>query len=232
MLFRSTVHVGEPIAIVVAKNRYVAEDAAALVDVDYEPLPAVADARLALEPGSPKAHARAPHNLLAEFDIAYGDVDAAFANAPYVFKERLWQHRGGGHSLECRGAVARYDALEERLTLWSSTQTPHTAMRLLADILGFEDHRVRVNTPDVGGGFGPKLIFYPEDVAVALAAVLSGRPIKWVEDRREHFVASTQERDQHWDIEIAVDGEARILGVRGALIHEHGAYTARGVNLP
>ena len=232
LVAEETVHVGEPIAIVVAKNRYVAEDAAALVDVDYEPLPAVADARLALEPGSTKAHARAPHNLLAEFDIAYGDVDAAFANAPYVFKERLWQHRGGGHSLECRGAVARYDALEERLTLWSSTQTPHTAMRLLADILGFEDHRVRVITPDVGGGFGPKLIFYPEDVAVALAAVLSGRPIKWVEDRREHFVASTQERDQHWDIEIAVDGEARILGVRGALIHEHGAYTARGVNLP
>ena len=226
------VHVGEPIAIVVAKNRYVAEDAAALVNVDYEILPAVADARVALEKASPTVHRNGPHNLLAEFDIAYGDVTAAFADAPHVFRESLWQHRGGGHSIECRGAVARYDPVEERLTLWSSTQTPHTAMRLLCDMLAFDENRVRVVTPDVGGGFGPKLIFYPEDVAVPLAAILLGRPVKWIEDRREHFVASTQERDQFWDIEIAVDQDARILGIRGALIHEHGAYTARGVNLP
>ena len=227
-----TVHVGEPIAIVIAANRYVAEDGAALVEVDYEPLPAVADARHALEVGSPKVHRAAPHNLLAEFDVAYGDVDAAFAAAPHVFKEKLWQHRGGGHSLECRGAVARYDSVEERVTLWSSTQTPHTARTLLCDILGWDETRVRVITPDVGGGFGPKLIFYPEDVAVTLAAILTERPVKWIEDRREHFVASTQERDQFWEIEIAVDDDARILAIRGNLIHEHGAYTARGVNLP
>lgn len=226
------VHVGEPIAIVVAKNRYVAEDAAALVDVNYEILPAVADARAALEKASPTVHRDAPHNLLAEFDVAYGDVAHAFADAPHIFRERLWQHRGGGHSIECRGAVARYDANEERLTLFSSTQTPHTAMRLLCDMLDWDEHRVRVITPDVGGGFGPKLIFYPEDVAVPLAAILLKRPVKWVEDRREHFVATTQERDQFWDVEIAVDRDAKILGVRGTLIHEHGAYTARGVNLP
>jgi carbon-monoxide dehydrogenase large subunit len=226
------VHVGEPVAIVVAKNRYVAEDAAALVNVDYEILPSVADARTALEKTSPTVHRGAAHNLLAEFDVAYGDVGAAFASAPHVFRETLWQHRGGGHSIECRGAVARYDCNEERLTLWSSTQTPHTAMRLLCDMLGFDEHRVRVIMPDVGGGFGPKLIFYPEDVAVPLAAMLLRRPVKWVEDRREHFVASTQERDQFWDIQIAVDDHARILGIRGMLIHEHGAYTARGVNLP
>jgi carbon-monoxide dehydrogenase large subunit len=227
-----TVHVGEPVAIVIAENRYIAEDAPALVDVDYEPLTPVADARAALERNSPTVHRNAPHNLLAEFDIGYGDVDAAFARAPHVFRETLWQHRGGGHSIECRGALARYDAVEQRVTLWSSTQTPHTAKQLLCDMLGWDEGRVRVITPDVGGGFGPKLIFYPEDVAVALAAIELGRPVKWVEDRREHFVASTQERDQFWDIEIAVDAQARILGVRGALIHEHGAYTARGVNLP
>ena len=226
------VHVGEPVAIVIAKDRYIAEDAAALVNVDYEILPAIGDARAALEKASPTVHRGAPHNLLAEFDVAYGDVARAFAGAPHVFRETLWQHRGGGHSLECRGAVARYDANEERMTLFSSTQTPHTAMRLLCDMLGWDEHRVRVITPDVGGGFGPKLIFYPEDVAVPLAAILLQRPVKWVEDRREHFVATTQERDQFWDVEIAVDGEARILGVRGTLIHEHGAYTARGVNLP
>ena len=227
-----TVHVGEPVAIVLASSRHVAEDAAALVEVDCDPLPAVSDARAALAPASPTVHSGAPHNLLAEFDIAYGDVSAAFASALHTYKESLWQHRGGGHSIECRGAVARYDPGENLLTLWSSTQTPHTARGLLCEILGRDENQVRVVTPDVGGGFGPKLIFYPEDVAVSLAAMLCGRPVKWIEDRREHFVASTQERDQYWDIEIAVDKNARILGVRGALIHEHGAYTARGVNLP
>jgi len=226
------VHVGEPVAVVVAVNRYVAEDAAALVNVEYDILPAVADARAALAKNSPNVHRNAPHNLLAEFDIAYGDVTAAFANAPHVFRESLWQHRGGGHSIECRGCVARYDVNEERLTAWCSTQTPHTAMQLLSGMLGLDESQLRVITPDVGGGFGPKLIFYPEEVAVPLAAMLLGRPVKWIEDRREHFVASTQERDQFWDIEIAVDRDARILGVRGQLIHEHGAYTARGVNLP
>jgi carbon-monoxide dehydrogenase large subunit len=227
-----TVHVGEPIAIVIAKDRYIAEDAAALVNVDYSPLPAVADARDALNGESPPVHLDAAHNLLAEFDIAYGETDAVFAKAPHVFKESLWQHRGAAHSIECRGTLARYDASADLLTVWSSTQTPHVARQLLCEILGRDEGQIRVITPDVGGGFGPKLIFYPEDAAVALASLLSGRPVKWIEDRREHFVASTQERDQYWDIEIAVDSDAHILGVRGNLIHEHGAYTARGVNLP
>jgi carbon-monoxide dehydrogenase large subunit len=227
-----TVHVGEPIAIVLAKNRYIAEDAAALVDVDYDPLPAVSDCRAALDASSPKVHRASPHNLLAEFDMGYGDVAGAFASAPHVFREQLWQHRGAAHSIECRGNVARYDPAEDVLTLWSSTQTPHTSRQLLCGILGRDDHQIRVITPSVGGGFGPKLIFYPEDAAVSLAALLSGRPVKWIEDRREHFVATTQERDQFWDVEIAVDHDGRILGVRGNLIHDHGAFTARGVNLP
>jgi len=226
------VHVGEPIAIVVADSRYIAEDAAALVDVDYDPLPAASDCRDALEPDAPRVHRNAPHNLLAEFGMAYGDVDRAFSGAPYVFRESLHQHRGGSHSIECRGAVAVHDAAEDRLTLWSSTQMPHAAQRILCDLLGRDENRVRVITPDLGGGFGPKLVFYPEDVVTALSALLIGRPVKWIEDRREHFVATTQERDQYWEVEIAVDGEARILGIRGDLIHDHGAYTARGVNLP
>jgi len=226
------VHVGEPVAIVVADNRYIAEDAAALVDVAYELLPAASDCRAALADGAPKVHRNAPHNLLAEFDMGYGDIDGAFARAAHVFRESIRQHRGGGHSIECRGAVAVHDAMEDRLTLWSSTQMPHQAQRLLCDMLGRDENRVRVVTPDVGGGFGPKLVFYPEDVVTALAALLVGRPVKWIEDRREHFVATTQERDQYWEVEIAVDGNARILGIRGDLIHDHGAYTARGVNLP
>ncbi|HEY6863613.1 MAG TPA: xanthine dehydrogenase family protein molybdopterin-binding subunit, partial [Burkholderiales bacterium] len=226
------VHVGEPVAIVVADDRYLAEDGANLVEVDYEPLPAVADCQAALAEGAPKAHRASPHNLLAEFKMGYGDADAAFARAPHVFRESLRQHRGGSHSIECRGCVASHDAIEDRLTLWSSTQMPHQALRQLCDLLGRDENRVRVVTPDVGGGFGPKLVFYPEDAATALAAILVGRPVKWIEDRREHFVATTQERDQVWDVEIAVDRDARILAIRGTIIHDHGAYTARGVNLP
>ena len=226
------VHVGEPVAIVVAADRYIAEDAAALVAVDYEPLPAVGDCRAALGPDAPPVHRGAAHNLLAEFDMGYGDVSGAFAGAAHVLRESIWQHRGGGHSIECRGTVARYEPTEALLTVWTSTQTPHAAQRLLCDMLGRDEGQVRVITPDVGGGFGPKLVFYQEDVAVAVAALTLGRPVKWIEDRREHFVATTQERDQYWDVEIALDPEGRIRGVRGALIHDHGAYTARGTNLP
>jgi len=225
------VHVGEPVAIVVADSRYVAEDAAALVEIDYDPYPAIADCRAALEPDAPTVHSGTPHNVLAEFDMTYGDSDAAFAGAAHVFHESIWLHRGGSHSIECRGAVALHDDMDDKLTLWSSTQAPHTAMRLLCDMLGRDETRLRVVTPDVGGGFGPKLVFYPEDVSVCLAAILLGRPVKWIEDRREHFVATTQERDQYWEMEIALDADARILGVRGTMIHDHGAYTARGINL-
>lgn len=225
-------HVGEPIAVVVAETRYLAEDAVQLIAVDYEPLPAVEDCRRALAPDAPPVHRNAAHNLVAEFVMGYGDVEAAFAGAAHVFRETLWQHRGGGHALECRGNVAIHDPLEDRLTLWSSTQAPHAAMRCLAEMLGRDESRIRVVTPDLGGGFGPKLVIYPEDVVVCLAALRLHRPVKWIEDRREHFIATTQERDQYWDAEIALDDAGRIRGVRGALIHDHGAYTARGVNVP
>ncbi len=226
------VHVGEPIAVVVAGSRYEAEDAAALVAVDYDPLPTISDCRDALAAGAPTAHRDAEHNLLAEFDMSYGDVDAVFAKAPHVFRESLWQHRGGSHSIECRGVVAIHDPGSDLLTVWCSTQMPHAALRVFVDMTGRDENQIRIVTPDIGGGFGPKLVVYPEDVTVSLAAIMLGRPVKWIEDRGEHFVATTQERDQYWDMEIAVDGEAHILGIRGSLIHEHGAYTARGVNIP
>ena len=226
-----TVHVGEPVAIVIADNRYIAEDAVALVVVDYDPLPAAVDCRAALEAGAPKVHNDAPHNLLAEFGMGYGDVDRAFAGAKHVFSESIWQHRGGSHSIECRGAVAVHDPMADKLTLWSSTQMPHALMRVLVDMLGRDENQLRVVAPDLGGGFGPKLVTYSEDVVVTLAALIAGHPVKWIEDRREHFISTTQERDQYWEVEIAVDADARILGVRGSFIHDHGAYTARGVNL-
>lgn len=225
-------YVGEAIAVVIAEDRYLAEDAAALVEVDADPLPVVGDCRTALDEGAPTVHSSAPHNLVAEFDLSYGDVDAAFDAAPHVFGESLAQHRGGSHSIECRGVVARYEPLDDVLTVWSSTQTPLPARQILCDLLGRGPDQVRVVVPDVGGGFGPKLVFYPEEAVTAVAALILQRPVKWIEDRREHFTATTQERDQIWDVEIAVDDEARILGVRGTLLHDHGAYNVRGTNVP
>src|SRR5262249_46945518 len=162
----------------------------------------VSDCRAALAAGAAKVHRNAPHNLVAEFSLKFGDAERAFADAAHVFAESLLLRRGGSHSIECRGNVALHDALQDQLTLWSSTQTPHAAMRLLAEMLGREESRTRVVTPDVGGAFGPKLVFYSEDLVTALAAILLRRPVKWVEDRREHFLSTTQERDQYWDVEI------------------------------
>jgi carbon-monoxide dehydrogenase large subunit len=225
------VHVGEPIAVVIAISRYVAEDALALIEVDYDPLPVIADCRQALAADAPRVHAAIPHNLVAAFDTSYGDTERAFAEAAHVVDGRFWLHRGGSHSMECRGVVARHDTLEDRLTVWSSTQTPNVAQRLLCDLLARDSNSIRVVAPDVGGGFGPKLVFYPEEVVVAAAALRLGRPVKWIEDRREHFVSTTQERDQYWDMAMALDAEGNILGIRGSLLHDHGAYTARGLNV-
>jgi carbon-monoxide dehydrogenase large subunit len=226
------VYVGEPIAMVIAVDPYVAEDAVTLVEIDYDTLPAATDCRAALAAGAPPVHSGATHNLIAEFASSYGDVEAAFAAAAHVFKDSYWVHRGCAQSMECRGCIAAHDKVHDQLTLWSSTQTPLVAVRLLAEMLGREEASIRVVTPDVGGGFGPKLVFYPEEAAVAIAAMILDRPVKWIEDRREHFVATTQERDQYWDAEIAVDAAGKILGIRGSLVHDHGAYTARGLTVP
>jgi carbon-monoxide dehydrogenase large subunit len=225
------VYVGEPIAVVIAESRHQAEDALAFIEIEYEALEAVVDCAAAVLPEAPKTHRGAPHNVVAELDMTFGNVDEAFARASHVYSEKFRQSRGGSHSIECRGVVAVHEAVQDVLTVWTSTQTPHAAMRLIAHMLGREEKSVRVIAPDVGGGFGPKLVFYSEELVVALAAVLLNRPVKWIEDRREHFISTTQERDQVWDLEIAVDAEGAILGLRGSMIHDHGAYTARGVNV-
>jgi aerobic carbon-monoxide dehydrogenase large subunit len=227
-----TVHVGEAIAMVIATDAYVAEDAAALVEIEYEVLPAAADCRAALATDAPPVHCDGLHNLAAAFASAYGDIDAAFACAAHIVEDSFWTHRGVAHSMECRGCIAAHSALDDKITLWSSTQTPLVAARLLAELLDREESAVRVVAPDVGGGFGPKLVFYPEEAAVAAAALKLGRPVRWIEDRREHFIATTQERDQYWTASLALDADGKILGLRGTLIHDHGAYTARGLTVP
>lgn len=225
------VHVGEAIAMVIADTRAQAEDAAELVEIDFEPLDVVADCRDALADGALLVHRNQPHNRLAQFGFNYGDVEQAFASAHRTVGGVYSVHRGGAHSLEGRGALAMTDAMSGMLDMWSSTQTPLALKKTLCELLGREDDEVRVRTPDLGGGFGPKLVTYPEEIAVAAAALKLGRPVKWVEDRREHFVACAQERDQIWDVAMALDAEGRILGIRGTLLHDHGAYTARGLNI-
>ena len=225
-------YVGEAIALVVANDRYLAEDAVARVEIEYEPLDVVHDAREAILECSPKVRRDMLSNILSTMNISYGDVAAAFDAAAHVLRDELWQHRGCGQSMEGRGVLVEPRAVDGSLCVWSSTQMPNDLRNMLAQVLGMDDELIRVVTPDVGGGFGPKYCIYPEEMAVAAAARLLRRPLKWIEDRRETFISSIQERDQYWSLEVAVDAEARILGIRGRLLHDQGAYAPKPVNLP
>lgn len=225
-------HVGEPIAVVLAESRHVAEDAVPLINIEIEDLPAVVDPRDGLASGAPRARLDCPSNLVAQHAIAYGDADSAFAKAAHRVSACFRLHKGGGHSIEPRGVVAAFDPLEGRLGVWDGTQMPHRAKAILVRALGLPEHQVRVIAPDVGGGFGPKAVFHPEELVVPAAAMLLGRPVKWIEDRFESFTASVQERDQIWEVEAAADADGRLLAIRGRLYHDHGASTPYGVALP
>jgi carbon-monoxide dehydrogenase large subunit len=225
-------YVGETIALVVADSRYRAEDAAAMVEIDADVLPVVADCRKAVEPSSPTARRELNSNVIATYKVAFGDVESAFRTAAHVFHEEIFQHRGGGHPIEGRGMVAEFRAADESLTIWASTQKSHDLFQSLTALLDLDERKLRVVAPDIGGGFGPKLCVYSEDVAIAAAAKLLRRSIKWIEDRREHFTNAAQERDQYWSIDVAVNAEGKLLGVRGRLLHDVGAYALQDVNIP
>jgi len=225
-------YVGETITLVVADSRYVAEDAAAAVVVEFEPLAAVSDCRDGLEPGAARSHSDLATNVAAFVPMSYGDVDAAFAGAAHVFEEEIFQHRGAAMTLEGRAVLASPDQATDLLTVWSATQTPHICQRTIADLLERELPSVRVIAPFVGGGFGTKAPFYAEEIVIPVAAMKLGRPVKWIEDRREHFLSATMERDQYWKVAIAVDRDGRILGLRGAMIHDNGAYLPWGIIAP
>ena len=222
---------GEAIALVVADKRYIAEDALALIEMDIQELPAASDCRDALSASAPDVHVHRKGNLLIDFVQGYGDADAAVEAAPRRLTVNLKQHRGGAHPIEGRGLVASFDAASDLLTVWSSTQLAHEARYFIMKMLGLDENRIRVVTPDVGGGFGAKFILYPEEVAISAASMLLRRPVKWIEDRREHFMASIQERDQYWDVEVGIDDDGRLLGARGTMISDAGAYTYQGINL-
>jgi aerobic carbon-monoxide dehydrogenase large subunit len=225
-------YVGQTIALVVADNRYVAEDAAAAVTIAFEPLAAVSDCRDGLADGAARSHSDLAINVAAFVPMSYGDVDAAFAKAPHVFEEEIFQHRGAAMTLEGRAVLASHDLAGDLLTVWSSTQTPHICQRTIADLLERELPSVRVIAPFVGGGFGTKAPFYAEEIVIPVAALKLGRPVKWIEDRREHFLSATMERDQYWKVAIAVDRDGRIHGLRGTMIHDNGAYLPWGIIAP
>ncbi len=225
-------YVGEPVAMVVADSRHIAEDAAALIEVDYEILPAASDCLAAIAETAPRAHEGTPGNICAHIKFSHGDNETAFSGATHIFKESLHTHRGGPFFMECRGLVASYEDVTETFTVYISSQGSHRMKRALLDALDLNDHQMHVITPDVGGGFGPKGALYPEYPVVAVAAQKLGRPVKWIEDRRENFVATHQERDEYWDVEIATDADGKIRGLRGRMVHDDGAYLPWGLTVP
>ena len=226
-------HVGEPVAVVVAESRYIAEDALADIAIEYHALPAVIDIERALAPDSARIHDDVPGNIAARVHQRKGDYDAARQVAALVLRRRFRYDRGCSAPIETRGVVAEWDAKAERLTVWDTTQAPVVVRDGLAAMLGLSEHQVRVVAPFIGGGFGPKIMmFYPEEVLLPWLAIRLGRPVKWIEDRAEHFLATTHERSQIHDAEIALAGDGRILGIRDEFLHDSGAYDPYGLTVP
>jgi carbon-monoxide dehydrogenase large subunit len=224
-------HIGEAVAFVVAQDRYIAEDAAELVEVEYEPLDVAADLEAAAQPGAPLVHADLPSNVGGHYMRQVGDWEAAKAQADLILTERFRLDRGTASPMETRGIVAIPEG--NALTMYVSTQAPVALRAGLANWFGIPEMQLRLIAPDVGGGFGPKvMMFYPEEVLVPFAALQLKRPVKWIEDRREHFVATTQEREQIHDVEVAATRDGRLLGLKTTLLHDSGAYTPYGIQVP
>ncbi len=226
-------HVGEPLAMVVAESRYVAEDALADIVVDLEPIDAVVDLERALASDAPKIHEHLASNLAAHVHQSKGDYAAARAAADVTIARRFLYDRGAAVAIENRAVVASWDAQAEELAIWDTTQAPIPIRNGLARMLGLSESQVHVIAPFVGGGFGPKIMmFYPEEVLVPWAARRLGRPVKWTEDRHENFTATTQERGQVHDAEIALTRDGRILGLKDTFLHDSGAYDTYGLTVP
>ncbi|HXG39516.1 MAG TPA: xanthine dehydrogenase family protein molybdopterin-binding subunit [Candidatus Limnocylindrales bacterium] len=220
--------VGEPVAAVVATDRYLAEDAARLVAVDYEPLPVVPDAERGLAPDAPLINPEWGDNVAARFAISAGDVDAAFARAARVVRRRLRYARAICTPIEPRGVAARPGRSGD-LTVWSSTQQPHWLRDALERILRRPGDTIRVVAPDVGGGFGLKSMVYPEELLVPWLALHLGRAVKWIETRRENLQSATHARDQVHDIELALAADGTILGLRDRYIVDTGCASVENI---
>jgi aerobic carbon-monoxide dehydrogenase large subunit len=226
-------YTGEALAVVLAEDPYTAEDARELIEVDYEPLPVVVDQEKALEKDAPQLHAEAPGNVAFRWKLAGGEVEKVFQGADLVLSQRFVNQRLVPSAIEPRAAVAQYDPGTGELTLHVTSQNPHIHRLLLALVLGLPEQKIRVVAPDVGGGFGSKLPVYPWEVVVAHLAKELGRPVKWVEDRTENFVASIHGRDQIQYVDLAAKKDGTILGVKVRAIANMGAYlSTAGPGIP
>jgi len=233
-LVKDTVHhAGETIAVVIAESRYIAEDAVEDIIVEYDPLPVIADLEKALAPDSPLVHDDLDSNLAAHLYQQKGNYEAAKAQADVVIKRRFYLDRGAAVAMENRGIVAHWDEKAKHLTMWDTTQAPIPIRNGIAARLGLSENQVRVIAPFIGGAFGPKMMmFYPEEMLIPWASKKLCRPIKWIEDRRENFYATTSEREQLHDVEMAFTKEGRILGFKDDFLHDTGAYDPYGLTIP
>ncbi len=225
-------YVGEIVAMVLAESRAAAEDAVDLIEVDWEPLPPVVDMVRAGEPGGPLVHQEWGTNVGVGFSHSIGDADAAFARADVTVSETFHIQRYVGMPLEGRGVVAAWDRRDGTLTTWNSTQVSHFVQQGLTTALGLPPHKIRVIAPDLGGGFGTKASGYPEDALVPIAAMALGRPVKWIENRREHMSGAAHARHQIHAISLAATRDGAILAVRDHIWLDLGAYNVWGVVLP
>jgi aerobic carbon-monoxide dehydrogenase large subunit len=217
-------YVGEPVAAVVADDRYRAEDALAAAQVAYAPLPALVDTRTAAEAGAPLLFESEGTNAVATYTVACGDVDRGLREADLVLRETFYVQRHSAVPLETRGALAEWDAGRGVLSLWGMTKVPHINRRIVAEHVGLPEHRVRFHQTDVGGAFGVRGEVYPEDVLVALLAIRTGRPVRWIEDRREHLQATNHSREQHHEIAIGLRRDGTIVAIHDRFCNDMGAY--------
>lgn len=226
-------YVGEPLAMIVAESRYVAEDAIADVIVEIDPLDAVVDLEAALESGAPLVHPHLSSNAAAHVVQRKGDYATARKAADLLIKRRFAYDRGVAAAIENRAVAVEWDPRSEEMTIWDTTQAPIPIRNGLARMLGLLESQVRVVAPFVGGGFGPKIMmFYPEELLLPWAAMRLSRPLKWTEDRQENFYATTQERGQLHDAEMALTKDGRILGVHDVFLCDTGAYDPYGLTIP
>ena len=225
-------YVGEPIAVVVAESLAIAEDGLEAINVVYEPLPAVVDIKDALR-DEVLVHEEAGTNLGAQRTVGVGDIDRAFKDAEYTRKQEFYSHRHTGTPMETRGLVASHDPATGELTVWGASKIPYINRSMLSALLDYEEEKLHFIELDVGGGFGIRGEFYPEDFLVPFMALKMGRPVKWIEDRREHLMAANHSREILWGLEIAARRDGTILGLRataqangGAYVRTHGAIVA------
>ena len=226
-------YVGDAVAVVVAENRYQAEDALELINVDYEPLPAVVNAEAALQAGAPQLHEDAPNNQAFHWVASGGDVDAAFASPEVVVRDTIIQQRLIPNAVEPRSAVASWVSSMGELTLWNSSQNPHICRFVTSLVTGLGEHKIRVIAPEVGGGFGSKIAVYPWEMITAFCSMRLGLPVKWTETRSENYQATTHGRDHIQRVELAATKEGKITGVRSVVYAGMGAYlSTAGPGIP